>query len=546
LAPIILKNYHSHLLEKADKARSKKDYVTCARLCESILKKAPNELGALEIWALCALECGKYDEASKLGLQLAEKLPSNPNGAMISSVAFMNTSQDLAAAQILEKQLKHTPQEIGLLFNLHSAYASLGENTKALEIAMSAVALAPTNADAFNNLGASFHSVNRRKDAALSFQTALDLNPDHATARLNLVNTGDLDDATLISETEFIIQKKSKVKVQERILVGALHNAAFAYFRIGKLKQAWEALEQGFSPLIDSNRGRRPQRNFSKPRWTGEPLNGKRLMVWREQGLGDEIMFASMLHELLTVDGQVVLECEPRLVTLLQNSFPQFEVRPEAYHQAFPFNNVHDDFDLQIPIGSLGGIYRNSVEDFSRSGPYIKVESSLQDKYQSRLAQFAGNKIKVGLCWRSGVVSPTRGASYTMLQDWSELFKSPAVCLVNLQYGQCEAELLAIEKDFGIQILRWEDTNLQNDLDALAALISQLDIVCSVGTAVAQMSGAIGIPTLLCANAYGWTSFGTNSYPFFPDIHLLVDEVNGDMQVAALHATSIVLQLNKT
>jgi tetratricopeptide (TPR) repeat protein len=545
LVPIILKNYHSHLLEKADKARTKKDYVTCARLCEAILKKSPTELGALEIWALCALECGKFDEAAKLGTKLAEKLPSNPNGAMISSVALMNTSQDWAAAQVLEKQLKHTPQEIGLLFNLHSAYASLGENTKALEIAMSAVALAPTNADAFNNLGASFHSVNRRKDAALSFQTALDLNPDHATARLNLVNSGGLDDESLIAETEYVI-KNSKTKIQERILVGAIHNAAFSYFRTGKLKQAWEALEKGFNPLIDSNRGRRPQRTFSKPRWTGEPLNGKRLMVWREQGLGDEITFASMLHELLKVDGKVVLECEPRLVTLLQNSFPQFEVRPEAYHQVFPFISVYDDFDLQIPIGSLGGIFRNSVEDFNRSGPYIKVESSLQDKYQSRLAQLAGNKIKVGLCWRSGVVSPTRGASYTMLQDWSELFKSPDVCLINLQYGQCEAELLAIEKDFGIQILRWEDTNLQNDLDALAALISQLDIVCSVGTAVAQMSGAIGIPTLLCANAYGWTSFGTKSYPFFPDIHLLVDEVNGDMQVAALQATSIVLQLRKT
>jgi len=544
LAPILLKNYHSHLLEKADKARSKKDYATCARLCEAILKKTPNELGALEIWALCALDCGKFDEAARLGIQLAEKLPTNPNGAMISSVALMNTSQDLAASLVLEQQLKHTPQEIGLLFNLHSAYASLGENTKALEMAMSAVALAPTNADAFNNLGASFHSVNRRKDAALAFQTALDLNPDHATARLNLVNTGDLDDETLISETEYVIQN-SKIKIQERILVGAIHNAAFSYFRTGRLKQAWEALEKGFNPLIDSNRGRRPQRTFSKPRWTGEPLNGKRLMVWREQGLGDEIMFASMLHELRGLDGKVVLECEPRLVTLFQHSFSEFEVRPEAYHQAFPFLNAHDDFDLQIPIGSLGGIYRNSLEDFNRSGPYMKVDTALQHKYQTRLAEQAGHKIKVGLCWRSGVVSPTRGASYTMLQDWSELFKSADVCLVNLQYGQCEEELVAIEKEFGIEILRWKDTNLQNDMDALAALISQLDVVCSVGTAVAQMSGAVGVPTLLCANAYGWTSFGTKSYPFFPNIHLLIDDVNGDMQVAARQATSVVLQLNK-
>jgi hypothetical protein len=545
LVPIILKNYHSHLLEKADKARTKKDYATCARLCEAILKKNPTELGALEIWALCALECGKFEDAAKLGIKLADKLPSNPNGAMISSVALMNTSQDLAAAQILEKQLKHTPQEIGLMFNLHSAYASLGENTKALEMAMSAVALAPTNADAFNNLGASFHSVNRRKDAALAFQTALDLNPDHATARLNLVNTGDLDDESLIAETEYVI-KNSKTKIQERVLVGAIHNAAFSYFRTGKLKQAWEALEKGFNPLIDSNRGRRPQRTFSKPRWTGEPLNGKRLMVWREQGLGDEIMFASMLPELLNMDAKVVVECEPRLVNLFKQSFPKFEVRSEAYHEVFPFLNVHDDFDFQIPIGSLGGIYRNSIEDFNRSGPYMKVDSSLQQKYQLRLGDQAGEKIKVGLCWRSGVVSPTRGASYTMLQDWSELFKSPNVCLVNLQYGQCEDELLVIEKEFGIEILRWEDTNLQNNLDALAALISQLDVVCSVGTAVAQVSGAVGIPTLLCANGYGWTSFGTKSYPFFPDIHLLIDEMNGNMQVAAGQATTVVLQLKKT
>ena len=533
------------MLEKADKARTKKDYATCARLCEAILKKNPTELGALEIWALCALECGKFEDAAKLGIKLADKLPSNPNGAMISSVALMNTSQDLAAAQILEKQLKHTPQEIGLMFNLHSAYASLGENTKALEMAMSAVALAPTNADAFNNLGASFHSVNRRKDAALAFQTALDLNPDHATARLNLVNTGDLDDESLIAETEYVI-KNSKTKIQERVLVGAIHNAAFSYFRTGKLKQAWEALEKGFNPLIDSNRGRRPQRTFSKPRWTGEPLNGKRLMVWREQGLGDEIMFASMLPELLNMDAKVVVECEPRLVNLFKQSFPKFEVRSEAYHQVFPFLNVHDDFDFQIPIGSLGGIYRNSVEDFNRSGSYIKVDATLQQKYQTRLAEEAGDRIKVGLCWRSGVVSPTRGASYTMLQDWSELFKSPDVSLVNLQYGQCEDELLVIEKEFGIEILRWEDTNLQNNLDALAALISQLDVVCSVGTSVAQMSGAVGIPTLLCTNTYSWTSFGTNYYPFFPDIHLLVDDVNGDMQVAAGQATTVVLQLKKT
>jgi hypothetical protein len=387
--------------------------------------------------------------------------------------------------------------------------------------------------------------VNRRKDAALAFQTALDLNPDHATARLNLVNTGDLDDETLISETEYVIQN-SKIKIQERILVGAIHNAAFSYFRTGRLKQAWEALEKGFNPLIDSNRGRRPQRTFSKPRWTGEPLNGKRLMVWREQGLGDEIMFGSMLAELTSLDGRMILECEPRLVGLMSRSFPQFQVRAELYRAAYPHDSPFDDYDLQIPVGSLAAIYRRRIEDFDRSAPYLLADPDRVADYAQRLSAVAGNKKRVGICWRSGMVSPTRGNSYTLLTDWDALFKDPDICLVNLQYGKCEDELLEIEKTYGIEILRWEDTNLQADLEAVAAIIANLDVVCTVGTVVAQLGGALGIPTLLCANLYNWTSFGTTRYPFFPDIHLIVDQENSDMQTAAQQATSIVLQLQKT
>jgi hypothetical protein len=87
---------------------------------------------------------------------------------------------------------------------------------------------------------------------------------------------------------------------------------------------------------------------------------------------------------------------------------------------------------------------------------------------------------------------------------------------------------------------------LQADLEAVAAIIANLDVVCTVGTVVAQLGGALGIPTLLCANLYNWTSFGTTRYPFFPDIHLIVDQENSDMQTAAQQATSIVLQLQKT
>ena len=541
----MLNNKNAHLLIKAQKERERKNYKESIRLCRAVIKNSPNTSPAHEILALAALESQDFHLAESAGREAIRLEPNNPNGALIVSVALMSRGREDQAIEVLQDQLSRTPEVLALMFNLHSCYANQGENQKAIEIALKTVQIDPTNADAYNNLGASLHAVSRNDDANIAFQTAVDLNPKHFTARLNLANNLVDQDERKIREINETVENFG-AQIPERSKIGALHNTAFAYLRLGQLEKGWERLEHGFSPLIDSNRGRRPQRNFDVPRWHGEALNGRRLLVWREQGLGDEIMFGSMLTELIGIDGQVIFECEPRLVQLMTQSFPAFKVRPELYRAVYPHDSPYDDFDVQIPMGSLAAIYRRRIEDFDRSAPYLVVDTAKQADYAARMAQAAAGKKLVGLCWRSGVVSPTRGNSYTLLSDWDDLFKDPDVCVVNLQYGKCEDELLAVEKDYNIKILRWEDTNLQSDLDAVAAIMANLDVVCSVGTVVAQFGGAMGIPTLMCANQYYWTSFGTKRYPFFPDIHLFVDEYNGDMQLAARQATSVVLQLQKS
>jgi len=520
-----------HLLLKAEKARKTGNFTDCKRLCESILRINKDEMGAVETLALCALETKHFAEAFDAARKLTQVEPQNVNGAMIASVALMNTGQDELAIHILEDQIGRTPNVPGLLFNLHSAYAALGLNQNALEVAMKAIQLAPTNADAYNNLGASLHACARQSDAVIAFQTAVDLNPRHYTARLNLANAISGDDSKIIEEIEYVV-REAKGKITERALVGALHNTAFPYLRLGNLEKGWERLEHGFSPLIDSNRGRRPQRTFKQPRWAGQQLSGKTLLVWREQGLGDEIMFASMLDELRSLDGKVILECEPRLVSVFQRSFPEFMVRSEIYRAIFPFDSPNKDFDFQIPIGSLAGLYRNKIEDFKRSKPYWTPDPAKVAEYEHRLREACRNKKRVGLCWRSAVVSPTRSTSYTLLSDWKELFQRDDVCVVNLQYGPCEEELQEIEKNLGCNIVRWPDTDLQKDLEAVAAIIANLDVVCSVGTAVAQISGAVGCRTLLCADSYNWTSFGTKGYPFQPSVQLVVGEEESSMKSA--------------
>ena len=528
-----------HLLLKAKKASKSGNFSECKRLCEAILRIDKNEASAYETMALCALETKHFAQAFEAARKLTEAEPKNINGSMIASVALMNTGQDELAIHVLEDQISRTPDVPALFFNLHSAYAALGLNQKALEVAMKAIQLVPTNADAYNNLGASLHACARQSDAVIAFQTAVDLNPKHYTARLNLANAISGDDVKIVEEIEYVL-REGKGILNERALVGALHNTAFPYLRLGHLDKGWERLEYGFSPLIDSNRGRRPQRTFKEPRWTGQPLAGKKLLVWREQGLGDEIMFASMLDELRAIDGQVIFECEPRLVSVFQRSFPEFEVRAERYNAVFPFDSPNKDFHFQIPLGSLAGLYRRKIEDFKSTKPYWVVDPGKKSEYQRRLLAACGDKQRVGLCWRSAVVSPTRSTSYTMLSDWSDLLMRDDVCVVNLQYGQCEDELLEMESSLGCKIIRWADTDLQKDLEAVAAIISNLDVVCSVGTSVAQISGAVGTRTLLCADSYNWTSFGTKGYPFHSSIELVVDEEKRAMKSAVDKAIAAI------
>jgi hypothetical protein len=515
-------------INRAERARQKGNFESARRYANEVAIREPNNYDALLILGLSELALRNYVAALDCGLRLRALFPSHPNGTMIASVALMNMRRNRDAVQVLEEQLRKDPQNRALLFNLHSAYGGMDDAQSALKVALDTVAFHPTDSDAYNNLGASLSNVGRPLDAKIAFQTAVELNPSNLTAKLNLIHVSfrqDGNDTELIDELTSIGSSLSSIDVQQkRILTGAIHNSAFAYFRTGRLSEGWDALEAGLSPEIDSNRGRKPNRSFKAKRWRGEPLNGRALMVWREQGLGDEIMFGTMLPELKKIDGNVIIECEPRLVQLLANSFPEFSVRSELYRAVFPFDSPREDFDLQIPIASLGGIYRMSRDKFPAESKYlIPIDDEVYLISERLRSVRANKKYVVGLCWRSGVVSPTRGANYTLLEDWRRLFEREDVCVVNLQYGKCEDELQQFERVFNVEILRWTDISLQNDLSMVAAIVRNLDYVFSIGSAVAQMAGAVGTKTGLVAPKPVWTSFGTLEYPFHRSISLFCD-----------------------
>jgi len=209
------------------------------------------------------------------------------------------------------------------------------------------------------------------------------------------------------------------------------------------------------------------------------------------------------------------------LVDIYQRTFPSFHVRPESINSDyFP---VVDDFELQCAVGSLPKIFRRNIKAFDREVIPLKIKDSAIPEFQARLSKYSEKKL-VGICWRSGIFSIGRNLNYTALVDWQDLLTQSDFQFVNLQYGDCETELLEIEKLLGINIVRWQDLDLKNDLENLFGLIKNLDAVVTVGTAVSSIAASCNVPTYLLIKP-SWLMLGQkNTYPWYRCMTPLVAE----------------------
>ncbi|WP_255542550.1 hypothetical protein [Azospirillum sp. INR13] len=292
------------------------------------------------------------------------------------------------------------------------------------------------------------------------------------------------------------------------------------------------------------------------------------MLVWREQGVGDELMYSACYADLIARAGRVVVECEARLVDLFARSFPQAVVRAAT---ADPM-----DADCHVPAGSLPLRLGWGLGGFPPREGWLRADAAAVRRWRGwlggldefgsdcptpTLPRWAGEGIKrlfgravavpprpagedrwgpnsalnIGLCWRSGLRNALRDTNYAPLTDWAPILTLPGLRLVTLQYDDCEAELIEAEETFGIAIHR-PPLDLRNDLDAAAALTAALDLVISAGTSVAEMAGALGVPVWRIGPAGDWTALGTGCRPWYPSMRLVcpnAGETLGDALGAA-------------
>jgi tetratricopeptide (TPR) repeat protein len=392
--------------------------------------------------------------------------------------------------QVLEQDSGHGDAWTGL----GDAVLGLGDFAESRRCHERALELCPRSADAHHALGLTLREEGQFTRAAEYFLKAACLCPNSIDSHLSLANAHE--DLAHFRKAQTCYDRALKLKSDHS---AARFNRALATLRQGDLECGWREYESRWQ-----HNGK--PRVFSEPEWDGRPDPTNTILVYSEQGIGDEVMFASCFAEVIERCGRCLVECEPRLLPLFARSFPKAAFFPRM-GEIDPRTAGVREWDVRIAAGTLLRVLRPRFDSFPAHTGYLTADAEKVGQWRERF-QRLGAGLVVGIAWRGGKDPAIRRRRSTTLAQWAPLFRVPGVAFVNLQYGDCAAELQRAREESGTNLHDWPEIDPLSDLDASAAQIAALDLVISVDNATVHLAGALNVPVWTLLNfAADWRWF---------------------------------------
>ena len=493
-----------------------------------------------------------YDRGQKLSSEgrhleaiscFEQALAAEPNDSR-TLFALGNTARALglagAAAEFFRKVLALDPERVEALVNLANLLRSQGQFEAARLLLEPALARNPNSTDLHLTLGSVFREAGDHEQAGEHYGVALALDPDNAAALSNLADllTDERDFEAALSLYDRAV-KKAPLNPQARL------NRAVMHFLMGNLREAWR--DYGARAQLPS---KVPASELRLPDWRGEALKRTRLLVRAEQGVGDQIMFMSLMPDLLlraeADKGTIILECEPRLVPLAQRSFPAATVKPQILtgQNGIPTADYGwlkgaGGANAVNLMGSLPRWLRSGVESFPRSHVFLTPDSQERRIWAEKFAKLGTGPV-LGICWRSGKSGGHRSAQYAPLQAWGEFLRDLPGTIVSCQYDATPDEIMALEDFAGRPLFVPPFLDQKQELDRTAAMLSALDALISAPTAVSWLGAGVGTPTLKLLYDNSWTAFGQDYEPMAPACRCVMPDWRGDWAEVFARAKSII------
>ncbi len=473
--------------------------LAAARFEQAIALK-PGLLGTLYNLANALKDQGKLGEAAARYEQVLALRPGYFEALHNLGVVLRDQGKlDLAVARF-EQVLALRPDLPEAYYNLGNALKDQGKLGEAAARYEQALALRPDYAEAINNLGVVLWQQGKLDEAAARYQHVLALRPDSAEAHNNLGNV-------LLSQTRFDQAAASyeQALALKPDLADALLGLAACYLVEGDYERGWAAHERR-----PSNPGRGPLHGL--PRWTGQPLAGRSVLLLAEQGLGDTLHFFRYARLLKEQGARVVLAVQPAFGRLLA-SHPDVD---ELFILGSAAELPRSDFYLPLP--SAPAAFGTTASTIPSEVPYVWANPDLLDRWRQELAAIGG--FKIGIAWQGSRDYPLDRWRSIPLAQFAPLARLPGARLVSLQNGFGAEQIAAV--DFPVLDLSDRLDKVAGPFMDTAAVIRAVDLVVTPDTAIAHLAGALGAPVSLALHFsadWRWLRQRDDS-PWYPTLRL--------------------------
>ncbi len=413
-----------------------------------------------------------------------------------------------------EKAIDINPQYAEAFNNKGSALTRLRRYEDAIINYEKAIDINPQYAEAFNNIGTTFNEMKRYEDAIINYEKAIDINPQYAEAYRNKAGT-----MNYLERFEDAIYFYDKAIELDPDMHEAYLNKSIIYLRFCNFKLGWKDYEYRWgAPKLKKE-------NISQTYLLKNISELGRIFLCEEQGIGDKILYASLLHELDNKNYEIFLETDERLLPIFKRSFNHIKIVSKKNRPDLSL------FDSGFGIASLPGFLRKNIEAF-KSQKIRFLESDQEKKINFRkILKNKSSKQICGLAWKSG--NEEIGASKSIgLENFAKLSSLPNTIFVNLQYQASNDEIEFLRKKCNIDIINLKDVDLFNDIDSLFSLVDACDFVVTSSNVTVHIAGSLGKKSyLLIPNDKGklwyWHDKHTRSI-WYPSVQIFTQLTNSD------------------
>lgn len=486
---------------------------------------------------------GKYEDSKKIILNLLRSNPKDYKSQELLAYIYGNLGDNKKAKEILHKLVKQNNctregmYELGnLLFNEGKFEESLASYIESMK-----------QGDYFEGaycVGLVYVKLGKIKEGKEFFNKAKKIQPDSVLVAFNLAGIeeeeGSLDgaialykEATELDPSFFnawfnlsaLYCEKNNIEMAVKSLEKCLEISPASYearYSLGNMLLYKKEFEKGW--LLYEDRWKIRKFNSENlgseiKKWDGGDIKG-RLLIWHEQGLGDQILYSSILNELQNFNEKITVCVDERLIPIFKRSFKKFEFCEK--------NNLKkESYTEQISLASLGIYYRKNIGDFEKiKKEYLLAEEIKKNRYRNIIYK---KKLVCGISWISKNKELEKNKSIK-LKDLKPILLNEALSITNLQYGDTSEEIKEFEDKFSINIEEVSEVDKKNNLDDLAALIMACDIIVTVSNSTAHLAGALGKEVYLLlptgkAKFWYWHSRNNRSI-WYPSIKLFEKKID--------------------